>query len=452
MSTQKNKTHNPLLDDAANAVFSADRSELRYCLDSISDKTKEMSEAWLLSAWASETCLDAEESLNKALELDPGNGTALAGLDWVNRIQAFANQHLESKERSETEQQLEMERLEEEARKAEQESREAEEEDRLAAELQLAEEKRIEAEWLAEEARLLAEEEARQAEEEARQAEEDRLQAEEAEEVQLAAENDEPDSDSTSDSFRSDSDEEDSLVQMRAQAIRQEALAATGNTAGITLEIDRQIALAQSRFLAEEEAGIFGFDDQQDSGDSVGAEEPVLATPSEETVEDSLELESEIQETTESLALEVHEAAAAETTDSDDGAETQSENRKPLVLSVDDSATIRKIIALTLGKEGIEVISAKDGLEAITLLTEQRPDLILSDISMPNMGGYKLCSNIKKKERTKDIPVVMLSGKDGMFDKIRGRLNGCDDFLTKPFETTALLEMVQKYIKVGATD
>ena len=437
MSTQKNKIHNPLLDDAANAVISGDRSELRYCLDSISDKTKEVSEAWLLSAWASDTCSDAEESLNKVLELDPGNGTALAGLDWVNRIQAFANQHLESKERSETEQRLEMERLEEEARKAEQEAREAEEEDRLAAELQLAEEKRIEAEWLAEEAR---------------QAEEDQLQTEEAEEVQLDAENDEPDSDSTSDSFRSDSDEEDSLVQMRAQAVRQEALAATGNAASSTMEIDKQIALAQARFLAEEEAGNYGFDDQQDSGDSVGTEEPVLATPVGETVEDSLELESEIQEASESLALEVHEAAATETTDSDDGTETQSENRKPIVLSVDDSATIRKIIALTLGKEGIEVISAKDGLEAITLLTEQRPDLILSDISMPNMGGYKLCSIIKKKERTKDIPVVMLSGKDGMFDKMRGRLNGCDDFLTKPFETTALLEMVQKYIKVGATD
>ncbi|MEM9587805.1 MAG: response regulator, partial [Planctomycetota bacterium] len=77
---------------------------------------------------------------------------------------------------------------------------------------------------------------------------------------------------------------------------------------------------------------------------------------------------------------------------------------------------------------------------------QQCPDLILSDINMPKLGGYQLCKLVKKHERTRDIPVIMLSGKDGVFDKLRGTMVGCSDYVTKPFESNELIEKVRQYV------
>ena len=118
-------------------------------------------------------------------------------------------------------------------------------------------------------------------------------------------------------------------------------------------------------------------------------------------------------------------------------------SKGPLVLAVDDSPTIRKLVAMTLEREGFEVITAADGLEALQLLSEHMPDIILSDVNMPRLDGYKLCRFVKKHDRTKHIPVVMLSGKDGVFDKLRGKMFGCGDYITKPFETADLVDKVR---------
>lgn len=119
---------------------------------------------------------------------------------------------------------------------------------------------------------------------------------------------------------------------------------------------------------------------------------------------------------------------------------------RPLVMVVDDSPTVRKLVSLTLERRGYRVISAFDGVAAIKELGSCRPDLILLDINMPRLDGYRLCKLIKKHEATQSIPVVMLSGKDGMFDKLRGRLVGCSDYITKPFEADALTHKVAKYL------
>lgn len=119
---------------------------------------------------------------------------------------------------------------------------------------------------------------------------------------------------------------------------------------------------------------------------------------------------------------------------------------RPLVMVVDDSPTVRKLVSLTLERRGYRVISAFDGVAAIKELGSCRPDLILLDINMPRLDGYRLCKLIKKHEATQAIPVVMLSGKDGMFDKLRGRLVGCSDYITKPFEADALTHKVAKYL------
>ncbi len=124
---------------------------------------------------------------------------------------------------------------------------------------------------------------------------------------------------------------------------------------------------------------------------------------------------------------------------------------RPLVMVVDDSPTVRKLVSLTLERRGYRVISAFDGVAAIKELGLCRPDLILLDINMPRLDGYRLCKLIKKHEATQSIPVVMLSGKDGMFDKLRGRLVGCSDYITKPFEADALTHKVAKYLTPVAT-
>ena len=129
-------------------------------------------------------------------------------------------------------------------------------------------------------------------------------------------------------------------------------------------------------------------------------------------------------------------------------ASQESGEARPLVLAVDDSPTIRKLLTMTLERQGFEVISAADGVEALTVLSEQLPDVILSDINMPRLNGYQLCKFVKKYDRTKHIPVIMLSGKDGVFDKMRGKMNGCNDYIVKPFESNDLVSKVREYAGV----
>lgn len=122
--------------------------------------------------------------------------------------------------------------------------------------------------------------------------------------------------------------------------------------------------------------------------------------------------------------------------------EEQESDQGLSVLVVDDSPTVRKLVTMTLEKNGFTVASAPDGVVALKSIAELKPRLILLDINMPRLGGYQLCKLIKKHESTKHIPVIMLSGKDGMFDKVRGKFVGCDDYITKPFDPDVLVEKV----------
>jgi twitching motility two-component system response regulator PilG len=123
--------------------------------------------------------------------------------------------------------------------------------------------------------------------------------------------------------------------------------------------------------------------------------------------------------------------------------------KKGTVMVVDDSATVRKLVTLVLERESYKVLDASDGLEALTILNEEIPDFIFLDITMPRIDGYTLCKLIKSDEKTREIPVVMLSGKDGFFDKVRGRICGSSDHISKPFDPAMLVMAVEKYIHVG---
>ena len=122
----------------------------------------------------------------------------------------------------------------------------------------------------------------------------------------------------------------------------------------------------------------------------------------------------------------------------------------PSILIVDDSPTVRKLVTVTLEKYGYRVISACDGVAAIREMAAHSPSLVLLDINMPRLDGYKLCKLIKKHDTTRNIPVVMLAGRDGMFDRLRGRLVGCSDYITKPFDSETLLSKVADYLPQAA--
>ena len=115
------------------------------------------------------------------------------------------------------------------------------------------------------------------------------------------------------------------------------------------------------------------------------------------------------------------------------------------VLVIDDSNTIRRSAEIFLKQGGYEVLLAEDGFDALSKVNDHRPDLIFCDILMPRLDGYQTCAIIKRNEKFADVPVIMLSSKDGLFDKARGRMVGSQDYLTKPFTKDQLLQAVEQY-------
>jgi twitching motility two-component system response regulator PilG len=117
------------------------------------------------------------------------------------------------------------------------------------------------------------------------------------------------------------------------------------------------------------------------------------------------------------------------------------------VLVIDDSNTIRRSAEIFLKKGGHQVLLAEDGFDALSKVNDHQPDIIFCDILMPRLDGYQTCAIIKRNARFSSVPVIMLSSKDGLFDKARGRMVGAEDYLTKPFTMDQLLGAVRQYGK-----
>ena len=113
---------------------------------------------------------------------------------------------------------------------------------------------------------------------------------------------------------------------------------------------------------------------------------------------------------------------------------------------IDDSKTIRRTAETLLKKVGCEVITAIDGFDALSKIAEQKPDIIFIDIMMPRLDGYQTCALIKNNKAFKSTPVIMLSSKDGLFDKAKGRIVGSDQYLTKPFSRDELLSAIRDHV------
>lgn len=117
------------------------------------------------------------------------------------------------------------------------------------------------------------------------------------------------------------------------------------------------------------------------------------------------------------------------------------------VMVIDDSKTIRRTAEMLLQRVGCNVVTAVDGFEALAKIADHNPDIIFIDIMMPRLDGYQTCAIVKNNPDFADTPVIMLSSKDGLFDKARGRIVGADEYLTKPFSKDELYDAIRQYHK-----
>ena len=117
------------------------------------------------------------------------------------------------------------------------------------------------------------------------------------------------------------------------------------------------------------------------------------------------------------------------------------------VMVIDDSKTIRRTAETLLSKEGCEVITATDGFDALAKIADSQPAIIFVDIMMPRLDGYQTCALIKNNVDFQSTPVIMLSSKDGLFDRAKGRIVGADQYLTKPFSKDELLSAIRDHVK-----
>lgn len=123
----------------------------------------------------------------------------------------------------------------------------------------------------------------------------------------------------------------------------------------------------------------------------------------------------------------------------------------PKVMVVDDSKTIRRTAETLLQREGYNVITAEDGFEALAKIADHKPEIIFIDIMMPRLDGYQTCALIKNNAEFKATPVIMLSSKDGLFDKAKGRIVGSDQYVTKPFSKVEILEAIANHLPQAGT-
>ena len=115
------------------------------------------------------------------------------------------------------------------------------------------------------------------------------------------------------------------------------------------------------------------------------------------------------------------------------------------VMVIDDSKTIRRTAETLLRKAGCDVVTATDGFDALAKIADNQPNIIFVDIMMPRLDGYQTCALIKNNQSYKETPVIMLSSKDGLFDRAKGRVVGSDHYLTKPFSRDELLGAIKNY-------
>ncbi|MDG2014139.1 MAG: response regulator [Pirellulaceae bacterium] len=539
----------PALTKAAHAIVTDNRAETQLNTELFLAEHSDHVAGLLFRAWTASSLDTAYYCLQRALELEPGNLVAKAGMNWMQGVWTLAHQQIEfdrrerdkisqerlqqelleqerieqaaqleqerqqkeweRKERERLEQaQLEQERLEQQQRERERLEQQFLEQQRLEQqrlEQQRLEQQRLEQQRL--EQQRLEQERLEQERLEQERLEQERLEQERLEQARLEQSN-----------LQHQLFEQQLLEQCRLQQEQQkseEQVQPDLDPAPLILDVSDsnpktpildasqesnaeadlsgeagslRIFCSDEEDIAEEQeiAVRDSIEDQPEAQDQPAATDgeenhdanhakiekfwakmPQLDIPELAGEQESLSpeepsepvAESQLQDFVRSLAQEVRDEVtplaaknppflnAEVSPRKTNHLGANSDIRKPLILAVDDSPTIRKLVTITLSEKGHDVVTAPDGVEALKLLAERLPDLILLDINMPRLSGYKLCNFLKKHERTAHIPVIMLSGNDGVIDKMRGKIKGCDAFIGKPFAPEDLVKTVNQHLQ-----
>ena len=480
----------PALTKAAHAIVTDNRAESQLNTERFLAEHSDHVDGLLFRAWTASSLDTAYYCLQRALELEPENLVATAGMNWMQGVWTLAHQQIEFDRREQDEiaqAQLQRERLHQE---------------QLAREAQLEQERQKQA-WEREEQERLRREQREQ-----QQVERERLEQQFLEQQRLEQQQRTEQLDLQRQLF-----EQQLLEQCRLRQENQEGTEkAKSDLSPAPLAVEAtdenpRTPILDSSQTTDAEAGegiepgslrIFCSDEEDveinrlDANDSIATPaDPAQREPFEDPNHAKIEkfwakmpqlnipelvdeqeipgpevagepgAESQLQDFVKSLAQEVRDeinpiappaANTSQLLDNEvhlratDESNFTSGIRKPLILAVDDSPTIRKLVSITLSEKGHDVVTAPDGVEALKLLAERLPDLILLDINMPRLSGYKLCNFLKKHERTAHIPVIMLSGNNGVIDKMRGKIQGCNAFIGKPFAPEELVKTVNQYL------
>ena len=428
-------------------ALSGNRVMARVDLDAALATLSDRADAWVWHAWLADSPAVAESSLRRALQIDPDHRTAAAGLQWVAGLLTPSPATPDSQQEPVATVDLEIPSVEETS---------------SIEDAQLADPDAIDAEMLS--AALVLDQPSvdptpKAAEEDPSDVAADEVSLEtnrlDANSIDDAA----PVSASQQEAESLEAGDESETVvlpgpvaQEHVKPVAPEAIApeAVAPEAVVSEPVVSEPVASEpvaSEFIASDPSP-----NQPEPSETVleqaqaMVQEAAEATATESASEPSAESPTP-DETTEQIESST-KGAVAEPGDTDEPAEPANQADQGLgrlILAVDDSPTVRKLVKITLQQVGYDVVTAANGVDALNLLAKRRPALILSDINMPRLNGYQLCKLVKKHARTQMIPVLLLSGKDGIFDKLRGQMAGSCDYVTKPFESHDLIEKVRKY-------
>ena len=500
----------PAFTAAAQAVVVDNRPAIQHNIEQLLSEHADHVDGLLLRAWTANSLDTAYYCIQRVLELEPENATAKSAMSWMQGIWTLAHRQIEidrlEKERVEQERleqerlqreqleqerrareeqqrqrQLEQERLEQQRLEQERLERERIEKERLERERleqELLQQQRLEQERLEQE--RLEQERLEQAAEQQRRFEQQlleqtRLQQEQSD---LHPFNANESQDRTPN--QNDMDEDTDFVlanpnEVSVSADENPEIVETKGTGLRLFQSDDEAMDPKSTISNKNKANENETNGQPDlkeppvnEAENYWAQMPEINVPElsdapfKTIPSNEVDAETELKNLVTSISEEVKDEIAvnesanrfADTTATDlqppinqSAGLAGDPNQQPLILAIDDSPTIRKLVSITLGENGYEVVTAPDGVEALKLLAERLPDLILLDINMPRLSGYKLCNFFKKHQRTANIPVIMLSGNDGVIDKMRGKIKGCDAFIGKPFAAAELISAVSQHLQ-----
>ena len=500
--------------DAAAAIMAGNRLIGRLNVESAIGTDSETIDTWLMYAWTADAPAGAQLAIERAIQMDPENPLAVAGKTWIDGVQALAERQVRERDQWDTEQVALEEAAEalagedgtcdeDEECTAEQDANDAPSTDVESEEesTEVETETEVEAETETEvEAETEPEVEA-ETETEVEAETETEVEAETETEVEAETETEVEAEGSVQAEADADTNTEPELTEdnsleaglsaaLIAGAVATVASQATEQEAVETIEPVKPVSsladdIRDSLQATTENVGPSATQPEEVVADvvevaidstSTPVPEPEIESVSSESIQEvsdvevAKEIEQSVIQDLEEMAVSVSEAVkpvaavapaqeAVEATPVEqpvaqtptaEATRDPAEARSAVVMIVDDSPTIRKLVSMTLSRNGFDVIAAKDGVDALKLLTQQRPDIILTDINMPRLGGYKLCRFVKKQPKTKLIPVVMLSGKDGVFDKMKGKMAGANGYITKPFESADLVHQVRQQLLAAA--